>query len=387
MDFRLPASAEAFRSEIRAFLEREFSDEERERARTTGDQHDWPLYRKLAARGWVSAGWPRELGGEGRDPYEMLVLYWELAKVGFPWFGLLNNGFLGHTLMALGTEQQQQRIVPRIARGEILVALGYTEPSAGSDLAACRTSARREGDEWIIDGQKMFTTTAHVADFVFTLTRTNPDESRHRGLTTFLVPTDAAGIEIHPFQTLGGERTNAVYLSNVRVPDSARVGGVDGGWSVVRYALGLEQAIGFADRMEALLERAREWARRSDAQGRLPARDSRVREQLAQTAVDAEVARLLRYRATWQAAEGRPLGSRGAMAKAFSAEAYLAAADTWMELLGPFGSFERTESSAPADGVFVDAFRETPVATIYGGTLEILRSMIAEDALDLPRSR
>lgn len=387
MDFRLSDKAEAFRREIRDFLDQEFSEEDRERARRTGDQHDWALYRKLAQRGWVSAGWPEELGGGGRDPYEMLVLYWELEKAGFPWFGLLNNGFLGHTLMALGTEQQRQDIVPRIASGAILVALGYSEPSAGSDVAACRTSARRDGDGWIIDGQKMFTTTAHVADYVFTLTRSDPRQRRHRGLTTFLVPTAAEGVEIQPIHTLGGERTNAVYLSNVRVPDSARVGEVDGGWSVVRYALGLEQAVGFADRMEAFLERAREWARRPDASGARPLQDPRVRERLAQTAVNAEVARLLRYRATWISAEGETLGVRGAMAKVFSAEAYLADANAWMDLVGPLGLVERGDPSCPGDGLFVDAFRDSPVTTIYGGTVEILRSLIAEGALDLPRSR
>lgn len=387
MDFRLGDKAEAFRREIRAFLEREFSDDERERARLSGDQHDWPLYRKLADQGWVSAGWPEELGGGGRDPYEMLVLYWELEKAGFPWFGLLNNGFLGHTLMALGTEQQKHEVVPRIASGEILVALGYSEPSAGSDVAACRTASRRDGAEWVIDGQKMFTTTAHVADFVFTLTRSDPQQSRHHGLTTFLVPTDADGVEIQPIHTLGGERTNAVYLTDVRVPDSARVGEIDGGWSVVRYALGLEQAVGFADRMEAFLERASDWARQPSDGGRMPLHDPRVRERLGQAAVNAEVAKLLRHRATWLIAEGEPLGAQGAMAKAFSAEAHLADSGAWMELLGPLGLLERGEARSPGNGVFVETFRESPVTTIYGGTLEILRSLIAEAALGLPRSR
>lgn len=387
MDFRLGAKAEAFRSEIREFLTSEFTEEERERARLSGDSHDWPLYRKLAKKGWVSAGWPKELGGGGRDPYEMLVLYWELEKAGFPWFGLLNNGFLGHTLMALGSEAQRRELVPRIARGEILVALGYSEPSAGSDVASCRTSSRRDGGDWLIDGQKTFTTTAHVANYVFTLTRSNPDETRHRGLTTFLVPTDAEGVEIQPIHTLGGERTNAVYLTNVRVPDDALVGEVGGGWSVVRYALGLEQAIGFADRMEAFLERASAWALEPNADGVRPAHDPRVRERLSRAAVNAEVAKLLRYQVTWRSAQGRSPGARGAMAKAFSAEAYLADSIAWMDLLGPLGLLERSESASPGDGCFVDAFRESPVTTIYGGTLEILRSLIAEEALGLPRSR
>jgi hypothetical protein len=289
--------------------------------------------------------------------------------------------------MALGTEQQKREVVPRIASGEILVALGYSEPSAGSDVAACRTTARRDGDEWVIDGQKMFTTTAHLAQYIFTLTRTDPNERRHRGLTMFLVPTDAEGVDIQPIHTLGGERTNAVYLTHVRVSDLARVGDVDGGWGVVRFALGLEQAVGYAERMESFLEEAAAWAQRPGRDGRAPLDDPRVKERLAQAAIHAEVAKLLRHRTTWIQAEGGKLGASGAMAKAFSAEAFLEDSTAWMELVGPLGILQRGQPGVPADGVFDETFRASPVTTIYGGTLEILRSLIAETALGLPRSR
>ncbi len=212
LDFRLGPKAEGVREEIREFLRREFTAEDAERERREGGGHDWRLYRKLAAYGWVSAGWPKEMGGGGRDPYEILALYWELSKAGFPWFGLVNNGFIGHTLMALGTAEQKRVLVPRIAQGEVFVALGYSEPGSGSDVAAARTQARREGDGWIIDGEKMWTTTAHEAQYVFTLTRTSQQDRPHRGLTMFLVPTDAPGVEIRPVHTLGGERTNSFSL-------------------------------------------------------------------------------------------------------------------------------------------------------------------------------
>lgn len=153
MDFRLGAQADGVRAQIRDFLEREFSEEDRLRVANDGGGHDWGLYRKLAAEGWVSAGWPTEYGGAGRSALEILAVYWELSKAGFPWFGLLNNGFIGHTLLELGTDEQKREIVPRIASGEILVALGYSEPGSGSDVAAARTSATRDGDGWIIDGQ------------------------------------------------------------------------------------------------------------------------------------------------------------------------------------------------------------------------------------------
>jgi alkylation response protein AidB-like acyl-CoA dehydrogenase len=233
----------------------------------------------------------------------------------------------------------------------------------------------------------MWTTTGHVADYIFTLTRTRQEERPHRGLTIFLIDTRAEGVEIQPVRTMGGERSNAVYLSGVRVPDSTRVGEVDQGWRVVRFALGLEQAMGFADLQEAFLETAGAWALQTNDSGERPFDDPRVREQLGQTAIHAEVARLLRHRSAWMDARGDSIGAKGAMTKSFSAHTYLQDALAWMELVGPQGMLEHGEPLAVADGAFAEAFRQTPVNTIYGGTVEILRSLIAEVELGLPKSR
>lgn len=386
MDFSLGDKAEHVRTEIREFLRREYSEDMRRQERESGDGHNWTLYKKLAADGWVSAGWPKEYGGGGRDPYEMLALYWELAKAEFPWFGLMNNAFIGHTLMALGSAEQKKQLVPRIAGGDLLMALGYSEPSSGSDVAAARTTAKRDGDDWIVDGQKMFTTVAHLSQYIFTLTRTDPESAKHRGLTMFLIPTDAPGVEIYPIYTMGGERTNSVYFSGVRIPDSARVGEVNGGWAVLRFALGIEQAMGYADRQEALLELAEHWAS-EEIEGKRPVDDSRIREQLAQMAIHAEVSKLLRYRSTWAQAQGKDNGAYGPMTKAFSAATFLQDSQNWIQLLGPQSILERDAPQSLADGNFTEHFRATPVTTIYGGTVEILRSIIAQVALELPRSR
>lgn len=387
MDFRLGEKAEEVRREIRTFLAEHFSEEDRKRAAEDGGGHDWDLYRKLAAEGWVSAGWPVEMGGQGRDPYEVLTLYWELCKAGFPWIGLLNNGFIGHTLMALGTEEQKRELVPKIASGEIAFALGYSEPGSGSDVAGARTQAVRDGDDWIIDGQKMWTTTGHTAQYIFMLTRTSQQDRPHRGLTIFMVPTDAEGVDVQPVHTMGGERSNAVYLTKVRVPDWLRVGEVDKGWAVVRFALGLEQAMGYADIQERFLENAASWSQQPGPDGERPFDDDRVKEALGQTAIHAEVSRLLRHRSTWLAAEGRDLGGKGAMTKSFSGTSYLEDAQSWMDVVGPAGLLREDEDGAIAEGLFDEAFRQTPVNTIYGGTVEILRSLVAEVELGLPKSR
>jgi alkylation response protein AidB-like acyl-CoA dehydrogenase len=388
VDFRLGAKAEQVTREIRDFLATNFSEEDRIAAIRDGGGHDARLYRKLAEQGWVSATWPKEYGGGGRDPSEVLALYWELSKSGFPWFGLVISSFVGHTLMALGTDYLKREFVPKISSGEIAIALGYSEPQSGSDVAGARTTATRDGDEWILNGQKMWTTISHAVPYIFMLTRTSLDERRpHRGLTMFLVPTDAQGVEIQAIHTMGGERTNAVYLTDVRVPDRNRIGEVDGGWTVLRFALSLEQAMGFAELQERFLERVADWARTPGPDGRSPVDDARVKEQLAQTAIHTEVSRLLRLRSTWLEAERRELGAKGAMAKSFSGTSYLEDAQSWMELIGPAGLYGPHEADAPAGGEFAETFLMTPVATIYGGSAEILRSLVAEVELGLPKSR
>lgn len=387
MDFSLGEKAQKVRHEIREFLRREYRTEARDHERANGDGHHWDLYRKLAADGWVSAGWPKEYGGGGRDPFEMLTLYWELSKAEFPWFGLLNNAFLGHTLMALGSDQQKAQLVPKIAAGEIMISLGYTEPGSGSDVASARTQAQRDGEDWIVNGQKMFTTTAHMSQYVFTLLRTDPAQTKHRGLTMLLVPTDAEGVSIHAVHTLGGERTNAVFFDNVRVSDGLRVGEVNQGWAVVRFALGLEQAMGYADRQEAFVEALDCWATQQREDGTLPIDDPRVKAGLAQTAINAEVAKLLRHRSTWSEANGLDTSVQGPMTKAFSAKTFLADSRHWMDLLGPEAVLEHGAKDALAGGIFAETYRATPVTTIYGGTVEILRSMIAQHGLGLPRNR
>jgi len=387
VDFRLGPEAEAVRREIRAFLAEHFSEADRKAAAEDGGGHDWRLYRKLAAEGWVSAAWPAEYGGGGRDPFEILMLYWELSKAGFPWLGLVINGFIGHTLMAMGTDHHRREFVPKIASGEIAFALGYSEPGAGSDIAAARTTATRDGDHWIIEGQKMWTTISHVVQYIFMLTRTSTGDRPHRGLTMFIVPTDAEGVDIQPIHTMGGERTNTVYLSGVRVPDANRIGEVDQGWAVVRFALGLEQAMGYAELQERFVQEAGSWALRRGPDGGRPFDDSRVKEQLAQSAIHAEVSRLLRHRSTWLAAEGRELGAKGAMAKSFSGTSYLADVQGWMELVGPAGLLPDDEQGSLVGGRFAEDFLQTPINTIYGGSAEILRSLVAEVELGLPKSR
>ena len=198
----------------------------------------------------------------------------ELRLAGVPTDGLGQSVIVGRTIRAVGSEEQKQTFLPPFLAGEIIFALGYTEPDSGSDVAAAKTRAVRDGDDWIIDGQKMFTTLAHEAAYVFLLARTNPDVPKHRGLTMFLVPLDAPGVEIHPVHTMGGERTNVTFYTDVRVPDAFRVGEVDGGWDVMTVALTFERGGFGLSEADRVWQQTVDWAS-STRRGRRHACDRR----------------------------------------------------------------------------------------------------------------
>jgi alkylation response protein AidB-like acyl-CoA dehydrogenase len=381
-DFRLGDRAGAFRAEVRAFFAEHVTDEVADRVHHTGTVHDWSLHRNLAQRGWLAASWPRDLGGQERDPFEMVAFDEEVARAGAPMDGWGTTELVARTLAIAGSDQQRREIIPRALRGEILISLGYSEPDAGSDVASVSTRAERDGDQWIVNGQKMFTTMAHEAHYVFLLARTDPTLPKHRGLTMFLVPLDAPGIEVRPVHTLGGERTNVTFYSDVRIPDSARVGDVNGGWQVMTVALAFERNPTANGEAVRLLERVTGWARATGA-----LREPSVRERCARVAVDNEVGRLLAYRMAWVTASGRLPIVEGSMAKLFATEAFQRASAELLDVLGPAGVLQRGAPDAPADGWAEHAFRHAVVTTIYAGSSEIQRSIIAERGLGLPRSR
>jgi alkylation response protein AidB-like acyl-CoA dehydrogenase len=318
----------------------------------------------------------------------MTALRDELRMAAVPTDGLGQTIIVARTIRAVGTEEQKQRFLPPALAGEILFALGYTEPDSGSDVAAAKTRAVRDGDEWVIDGQKMFTTLAHESTYVFLLTRTNPDVPKHKGLTMFLVPLDAPGVEIHPVHTMGGERTNATFYSGVRVPDASRVGEVDGGWDVMTVALTFERG-GFAlSEADRVWQQTVDWAtttRRPD--GTRVIDDPLVRERLAVMRVHDEVARLLALRCSYVAATGAMPGVEGSMHKLFYAESMTADAAELVDMLGVDGVLSHGDDEAPVDGWVEHLYRHAAVTTIYGGTSEVQRDIIASRGLGLPRNR
>jgi alkylation response protein AidB-like acyl-CoA dehydrogenase len=387
MDFRLGSKSDSFRAEVRSFLDEHFSAEVIERAHRTGTMHDRDFHRALGAQGWIAASWPAEYGGQERDPFEMTALRDELRLAGVPTDGMGLSMIVSQTIRRVGTDAQKRDFLPRALAGEIIMSLGYSEPDSGSDVASIKTRADRDGDEWVINGQKMFTTLAHEADFVFLLARTNHDVAKHKGLTMFLVPLDSPGIEIQPVHTMGGERTNATFYSDVRVHDRYRIGEVDGGWQVMTVALTFERGgFGLSD-ADRVWEQAVAWAestRRED--GTRVIDDPAVRERLAVMRINNEVAKLLAYRTSFVAAQGRLPGVEGSMNKLFYAESMIADSAELVDMLGAEGVLQRGEEDTPVEGWVEHLFRHAAVTTIYGGTSEMQRSIIAERGLGLPRS-
>jgi alkylation response protein AidB-like acyl-CoA dehydrogenase len=387
MDFRLGTKSDAFREEVSAFIAEHVSDDMIERVAETGTAHDWDLHRAMGQKHWIAASWPAEYGGQGRDPYEMTALKDELRLAGAPLDGLGNSIIVGSTIRHVGTEEQKQKFLPPLLAGEFIFALGYSEPDSGSDVAAAKTRAVRDGDEWVINGQKMFTTLAHESKYVFLLARTNPDVPKHKGLTTFIVPLDAPGVEIQPVHTLGGERTNITFYTDVRVPDSLRVGAVDGGWDVMTVALTFERGgLGLSE-ADRLWRQTVDWAKSTRRDGRAVIDEPTTRERLANMAIDNEVAKLLAYRVSWVTASGGLPGVEGSMHKLWYAERLNAAASELLDMLGEDGVLAPSAADAPVHGAVEHTYRHAPVTVIYGGSSEIQRSIIAERGLGLPRSR
>jgi alkylation response protein AidB-like acyl-CoA dehydrogenase len=384
MNFELGDDGEAFRAEVAAFLDEHLTPDVRRRVRRSGSMHDWELHRALGKRGWLAAGWPKEYGGQGRSPLELMAMREELKKRHAPTEGMGMTMLVARTILDAGSERMRAEIIPRAIRGEILLCLGYTEPQGGSDVASARTKAERAGDGWVINGQKVFTTLAEEAHYVFLLTRTNTEAAKHRGLTMFLVPMDTPGIEIHPIRTLGGERTNTVYYTDVRVPDTARVGAVDGGWDVLLKALTYERT-GVGDDSR-LLNEIVEAARNADATHSASIDDPVVRERLARLAIDVEVAKLLGRRSCWIESTGGTPTVEGSMHKLFYAESRVRFSSVMLDLLGPQGLREVGDPRAVAGGAFTEEFRHAVILPIWGGSSEVQRRIIAERGLGLPRS-
>ena len=380
MDFELSPQAAAYRDRVRAIVAEHHTEAAVERQHRTGTFDNPELNRALAAAGLIERAVP---GLGGGDPIELWILFNEIEKAGAPVDALAVAVMIAGVVQRVGSDKQKAEVIPAVIAGDALICMGYSEPDVGSDLASLSTKAERDGDEWVINGAKMWTTMAHVARWVILLTRTDPTLPRHKGLTMFLIPMDTPGIRVDPVHTMATERTNATFYDDVRVGDECRLGEINGGWTVMSIALSFERGVmGGTNQGVPLLAHTVDWARSS---GRIDS--PAVREKLARVAIDNHVAALLTQRSAWIAASGGLPGLEGSMTKLFASQAYQKAAGWFQQMAGAEGLLQLHEPGAAADGWIEYDSRHAPVMTIYGGTTEINKNNIAERHLGLPRAR
>jgi alkylation response protein AidB-like acyl-CoA dehydrogenase len=392
LDWSLGEGAERVRAEVRAFCDRALTPALRAKAHFSWDGHDPEFHKEIAKAGLLFPSWPRAYGGRETNAYENSALLDEFQHQGWSTHAIITTGMVGQTLIKCATEELKREVLPRVLAGDAVIALGYTEPGSGSDVANAQTRAVRDGEDWVIDGQKMFTSGGDRAQYVFLLTRTDPSVAKHKGLTMFLVPLDLPGIEIHPVLTLSDERTNVTYYSGVRVPDRYRVGEIGGGWNVLAYALEIEHgaaggSAGHGTHLRELAERASRWARTAIRDGRPVLADPRAKERLARVQMHADMSYVLDRRALWLGVTGRPDRGEGPMSKLFGTDVCQTDAADLLDLWAPESLLHKGADGAIAEGDPEFAYRVAAATRVYAGTSEIMRSIIAQLALGLPRSR
>ncbi|MFF4015632.1 acyl-CoA dehydrogenase family protein [Streptomyces sp. NPDC001843] len=347
------------------------------------------LLRRIGADGWLGLGWPAEYGGQGRGADEQFVFFDEAYRAGAP-VSMVTLNTVGPTLMKYGSEEQKAHFLPRILRGELVFAIGYSEPSAGTDLASLRTRAVREGDGWLIDGQKVFTSGAQHADWIWLACRTDPDAPKHRGISLLLVPTDAPGFSWTPIETVGGQTTTATYYDGVRVPAGSLVGAENDGWSLITNQLNHERVALAATGMQAeeFLAAALTAARTPDpVTGRRRIDEPWVRFRLAEAHARLAASRLLSWRLVADVGVGRLAPGDASGVKFAGTESAVATYRMCQHIVGETGLVRSGSPGVFGDGELERLNRAAQINTFGGGVSEVQREIVATTRLGMTRGR
>jgi alkylation response protein AidB-like acyl-CoA dehydrogenase len=371
---------------LREYFAQLMTPERRAALASGGDYGDGTVYkevvRQMGADGWLTLSWPEQYGGRGASMLDQLIFTDEAAVAGAP-VPFLTINTVGPTIMRYGTDEQKATLLPKIASGELHFSIGYSEPGAGTDLASLRTRAEHDGSEWIINGQKMWTSLIQYADYIWLACRTDPDAPRHKGLSILIVPTTADGFSWTPVHTMSGPTTSATYYSDVRVPASAIVGEVNGGWSLITNQLNHERvALTSAAPILGALREVREWAQQTKlADGRRVIDQEWVQVHLARVHARAQFLRLM----NWRIASGDGVNPADASAtKVFGTEFATEAYRLLTEVLGANGYVRSGSPAAVLHGRVERMARSSLILTFGGGTNEIQRDIIAAAGLRLP---
>ena len=401
MDVRYPPEAETYREKVQAFLAEHLpadwkgigalSHEDAERF-----TDDWR--RTLYENGYLAVSWPKEYGGQDLSPLEQVILAEEFAKAGVPSGGdndVFGIQMVGNTIIQWGTEEQKKHFLPRILSGEDKWCQGYSEPNAGSDLGNLGCRATLDGDEWVINGQKIWTSAGHKANWIFVLTRTAPEAPKHKGITFLLCPMDQPGVEVRPIKMISGESEfNEVFFTDARTPKDNVIGEVNGGWAVAMTLLGYERGeaaavapIRFRDELDRLMALAKE---------RGKADDPLIRQRLAWCYSKVEIMRYLGMRVLTQFLGGGHPGPEGSITKLYWSEYHRVVTELAVDILGadaltpqgkaPASAFQTDDPGAPNSSAgWVGTFLNARAGTIYAGTSQIQKNILGEMVLGLPK--
>jgi len=394
MEFRDTPEEATFRTEVREFIETEAPKTERgmsgEEALLGNWERNQQWFKKLADRGWIAPAWPKEYGGAGLTTMEQFILNEELAlnRVPRPLHLIIGLGMAGPTVIVHGTEEQKKTYLPGILAGQDIWCQGYSEPGAGSDLASLQTRAARDGDDYVINGQKIWTTLAHMAKWMILLARTDPDAPKHKGITYFIVDMKSPGITVRPLMNMvDTHEFNEVFFDNVRVPKENVIGEENRGWYAAVTTLDFERsaigsAIGMKQSVEAIVDYAREHIEdHTSALGISPT----LRYELADRMVEVEVARMLSNRVASLQNRGLIPNYEASMTKLYNTELNQRIARTGLHILGLYGQLGRGSPLVPNNGRNSYTYLRSVAFTIEGGTSEVQRNIVAQRGLGLPR--
>ncbi len=397
MDLTLSPEQEAFRTRVRSWLKANIPSEWRSRMAASADVPRPEAYellrrwqRQLYEAGFVGLTWPREYGGQGLTFLEEMILHQEMALAKAPpILNILGVGMAGPTIVAYGSEAQKQRYPAKILSCEEIWCQGYSEPNAGSDLASLQTRAVKDGEHWVINGQKVWTSLAHVADWMMLLARTDPEAPRHKGITYFLLDMRAAGVTVRPLRQITGDpEFNEVFFDNVRVHESQILGGLNNGWQVGLTTLMYERlALGFGlqVRLRIALDGLVELARRMEKDGRTITKDPVMRQKIAQLWIETECLKYTGARAITRLLRGEMPGPEASTGKMIWVDTHQRLQELAMEIQGPYSQLTRGSDWAVEGGLWHYTFLRSRANSIEGGTTEVQKNIIGERVLGLPK--
>jgi alkylation response protein AidB-like acyl-CoA dehydrogenase len=390
MEIGYTEEQEALRRELRDYYSALLTPEvEEQLANSHGIGPDMRrVVKQMAQDGWLGIGWPKEYGGQGRTPIEQFIFFDESMRSGAP-VPMLTINTVGPTIMDFGTKEQKDYFLPKILAGDIHFCIGYTEPNAGTDLAAVQTRAVRDGEEYIINGSKMYTSLAGGADYIWLATRTDPEAKKHKGISMFVVPMDTPGIKVVPMSLLGNHNINYTFFDDVRIPATNLVGGENNGWTLITNQLNHERVtLCSPGIVERALGDTRAWAQNTKlADGRRVIDQEWVQVHLARIHAKVEFLKLINWKVAWAATQGKLDVADASTNKVFGTEFYMEAFRLMMEVVGQAGYLTRGSPEAVLAGRLEMYARSMVILTFGGGTNEIQRDLIAIFGLGLPRSR